>query len=212
MKRHRVFVLALVAAFASSGCAMMLYPIARAFGGASESQLAISRKACADMKTAIVTGPLFVSPTLVFRAWKPAFETGAAGMVVERLRRDVNTNAELIGETPAVTETVHGGNQLRYMNARGRAYAAWVAAKKAPAGHWVFTEIIANREGTEVVGGYCWVIDASGRIAYNRLFNSHFFKSPSLPGFDAFLDFVMKTFVRDLAREPIELFPKWGVG
>ncbi len=88
----------------------------------------------------------------------------------------------------------------------------WVRAKGVAEGHLVFVEVIADAEGKEIFGGYCWVIDSSGRIAYNRLFNSHHFDSPSMPGMESFLRLVVKVFVSEKALEPEHLFPPYGVG
>ena len=201
-----------LAALAVAGCTAMLYPMALAYGGATESELKRSREAFVELRGTIAMAPLFVAQTGVIRDWEPAFEAEPARMALARVREAVSPGAELEREVPVVPEIAHGKNQLRYANQRGRAYAAWVASKKAPSGLWLFTEILANREGTEVYGGYAWIVDAAGRIAYERHFNSHTFGKPSLPGIGPFLDLVVQVFVSDLERDPMELFPKYGVG
>jgi hypothetical protein len=209
---RRILALSLLAGLASSGCSAVLYPFARAFGGRSEPELAASRLAFAEMKTVIATGPVFVFPARVFRDWKPGFEAEPAQKLVELFRSEINPQTSFAQETPEVPDTPHGANQLRYSNARGDVYAAWVRARGVAEGHLVFVEVIADAEAKEIFGGYCWVIDSSGRIAYGRLFNSHHFDSPSMPGMESFLRFVVKVFGSDLTLEPERLFPRYGVG
>jgi len=195
------------------GCHAMLYPLARAFGGAKESELKISRQAFAAMKTEVRGGSMVVFPTIVTNlGGEPAWDTQVTEGAVEYLRRELAPSAVSTSEVPDVPLQPIERNQLRYETHRGRAYAAWVGSRHPAGDRFVFTEFLRDSAGTTMLGGQIFVVDASGRVAYARHYNSHWFDPASMPSVEAFLEWMLKGFLKDLEEEPTEIFPPYGVG
>ena len=195
------------------GCHAMLYPLALAFGGAKESELKVSRQAFAAMKTEIRGGSVVVFPTLVTNLeGKPVWDTDATSGAAEFLRRELSPSAVPTSEIPGVPFEPIGSNELRYETRRGRAYAAWVGSHHPAGDRFVFTAVIRDPTGATILGGQFFVVDASGRIAYSRHYDSHWFDPASMPSVDAFLEWMLKEFLKDLGKEPTEIFPPYGVG
>ena len=212
--RHVERVLLVVVLFSCCvGCRAMLYPAARAFGSPKESELKVSRQAFAAMKSEIRGGSVVVLPTLVTNLeGEPAWDTDATNGVAEFLRRELSPLAVPTAEIPAVPFEPVGGNELRYETRRGRTYAAWIGAQHPSGDRFVFTEVIRDSAGTTILGGLFFVVDASGRIAYARHYNSHWFDPASMPNVGVFLEWMLKEFLEDLGKEPTEIFPPYGVG
>jgi len=195
------------------GCHAAAYPLARAFGGAKESELKVSRQAFAAMKTEIRGGSLVVFAPLVstFQG-EPLRDAEATGGAVEFLRRELTPSAAPATETPDVPFEPMGHNQLRYENRRARLYAAWVASRHPAGDRFLFTEVLRDAAGATILGGQIYVVDASGRVAYSRHYNSHWFDPASMPSITAFLEWMLGEFLKDLEKEPTEIFPPYGVG
>ena len=195
------------------GCHAVLYPAARAFGGAKESELKVSRQAFVAMKTEIRGSSVVVFPPLVTNlGGTPLWDTDATGGAADFLRRELSPSAAPTSEIPGVAFDPIGGNELRYETRRGRAYAAWIGSRHPAGDRFVFTEVVRDAAGTTIVGGLVYVVDGSGRIAYARHYNSHWFDPASMPSVDAFLEWMLKEFLKDLKKEPTEIFPPYGVG
>jgi len=195
------------------GCHAMMYPFARAFGGSKESELKVSRQAFAAMKTEIRGGSVVVFPTLVTNlGGKPLWDTDATGGVAELLRRELGPSTASTSAIPGVPFEPIGGNELRYETHRGRAYAAWVGSQQPAGDRFVFTEVVRDAAGATILGGLFFVVDASGRIAYSRHYDSHWFDPASMTSVDVFLEWMLKEFLEDLEKEPTEIFPPYGVG
>ncbi len=191
----------------------MLYPAARAFGGPKESELKTSRQAFEAMKKDIRGGSVVVLPTLVTNlGGKPVWDTDATSGTAAFLRRELNPLAVATTGSPDVLFDPIGRNQLRYETRRGRTYAAWVGSRNPSGDRFIFTEVIRDAAGSRIVGGLLFVVDASGRIAYARHYNSQWFDPASMPSVDAFLEWMLKEFLKDLGKEPTEIFPPYGVG
>ena len=195
------------------GCHVMMYPFARAFGGAKESELEVSRQAFAAMKTEIRGGSVVVFPTLVTNLGaQQLWDTDGANGAAEFLRRELSASTSPTSEIPGVPFEPIGGNELRYETHRGRTYAAWVGSRHPAGDRFVFTEVVRDAAGGTILGGLVFVVDASGRIAYSRHYDSHWFDPASMPSVDVFLEWMLKEFLEDLGKEPTEIFPPYGVG
>ena len=213
MRYLGLLLLVLLLLSSSAGCSVLLYPAARAFGGAKESELKVSRQAFAQMKTAICSGSVVVyAPMVVNFQGSPTWDSDAAASAVEFLRSKLSPSAAPASETPDVPFEPMGSNQLRYENQRARLYAAWVGSCHPEGDHFVFSEIMRDPAGATILGGQIYVIDATGRIAYSRHYNTHWFDPASMPSVRAFLEWMLKGFLKDLKEEPAEIFPPYGVG
>ena len=81
----------------------MMYPFARAFGGSKESELKVSRRAFAAMKTEIRGGSVVVFPTLVTNlGGKPLWDTDGTNGTAEFLRRELSASTAPTSEIPGV--------------------------------------------------------------------------------------------------------------
>jgi hypothetical protein len=197
----------------STGCEALLYPAARAFGGAKESELKVSRQAFADMKPGIRSGSIVVyDPIVATFQGNPSWDRNAATAAVEFLRREVNPSADLASENHDISFEPIGKNQLKYENQRARLYAEWVGQRHPPGDYLIFSEILTDSTGETIVGGQIYIIDAAGRIAYSRHYNSHWFDPAKMPDTEAFMTWMLNVLLKDLNRDPKEVYPPYGVG
>jgi hypothetical protein len=213
MRHPERLLLILLLVLCCVGCQALLYPFARAFGGRKESELEISRQAFAEMKTNIHQSSLVVfSPLVSNLQGEPLRGSDASTNAVEFLQRELSPSVAPATENPDIPFEPMHHNQLRYETQRGRIYAAWVGSHHPAGDHFLFAEIIKDAAGHEIVGGQLFVVDAAGRIAYARHFNSHGFDPASMPNVNAFLDWMLKMFLQDLEEDPLVMFPRYGVG
>lgn len=201
--------LALLLLPGTQGCKPMLYPLARAFGGASESELKLRRAAFERLKAQRASARILVAPVLDPRREQPTAPGAAAGLV-EQLRSDGWAGASALAAAPAVAATPLGRNQLRYLQTRASAYAAWAKATRPDADYLVIVEVLSGSAG---IGGiHCYVLERSGQVAYLCLQNSHHFGADRPADAQAAGRLALRLLARDLQRKAEEVYPPWGVG
>ncbi len=190
------------------GCKPMLYPLARAFGGPSESELKLRRAAFERLKARQGTARLRVSPVLDPR--RDGSLEGSAAPLVDALKAAGWAGASALPAAPSVAPLPMGRNQLRYLQARARSYAAWAREASLDGDYLLVVEVLAGRDG--VGGVHCYLVESGGQVAYLHLQNSHHF------GIDRPADAMsaarraLGVLARDLQRRPEQLYPRWGVG
>lgn len=110
---------------------------------------------------------------------------------------------------PDVPAPQFGHNQLRYMWERGAQYATWRHAQPSSGDYWLGAEVWGH--GGKVDAIQVYVLDATGQIAYCRLFNSHHFGDLPMETAEV-LDLIARTLAEDLKKKPEQIFPPYGVG
>ena len=190
----------------------MMYPLARAFGGPKESELKKIRPAFAALETQIRTSAVVVYRPLVVRAGQPSWDDGAGTLLVDALHRDLAPRAALASDAPDVPFEPMGHNQMRYLWKRAPGYASWVGSRHPAGDYFVFTELLTDEKGEEVLGAQCYIVDARGQIAHARLWNSHWYDPATLRGLGPFLDWMVRALSEDLTEDPVTQYPPYGVG
>lgn len=203
--------LALALLVATPGCAMMFYPLARAFGSPAESEFKVFREGYSRMQETLATGRVVVFPTWVLSGGATSWSVEAAAPAVAVLASGPAAGATPVVVRPEVADLELGRNQLRFLWSRARQYAAWVSATHPEGDYFVFTEVFVAPAG-EAVGGQLYVIDAAGRVCFARVANSHHFDPATMAGPAPLVEWMTRRFVTDLAKPPLGVFPKWGVG
>jgi len=211
--RNLLWLLALGACLSPSlraGSPILLYPLARAFGSPSESELARCRQAFQGLQTRLGSSRVVVAPVYFVdgprRRWRPDL----ADAITRELGAQTGANLEVAAAPPAVAPAELGHNQLRYLWHRAADYSGWVKAAH-PAGDFVCCAEVWGFHG-KVAAIHIFVLDASGQVAYCRLFNSHQFGNNVPLESDDAVRLMVKTLFRDLKREPTKVFPPYGVG
>ncbi len=207
----RPLLLALLVLPGSQGCKPMLYPVARAFGGPAEGELKLRRVAFDRLKAARSTAKILVYPA--FRPAHPARETypGTAELAVELLRGYGWAGCVAAQDPPPIPATPLGGNQLRYVQSRARNYSDWAKTAKPEADFLVILEALKTATG-EIVGVHCYVLEASGQVAYARQFNSHQFGAPSIDLPANAVAFALRELSWDVQKPADQVHPPYGVG
>ena len=209
MKSRWSWLLALALILAASGCSVMLYPLARAFGGPAESDLVVYRRTFADLKKTAREKRLVVLPAWVVSGTAHDWDAEAARPALDRLHVDLSASAAPASVKPDLPFDPYHGNQMRHMWARARRYTDWVRRTR-PEGDWfVMTEMWCDSSRTKLYGTFFYVVRADGQIAYARLYNSHSF-GPNTVG--TIFDAMAKGFVDALGKDPEYVFPPYGVG
>lgn len=193
-----------------AGTEILLYPLARAFGSPSESELARCREAFRQLQSGLATGRVAVLPVLLVdgshREWRPDL---AEAIIREAALRSP-AKFEGVAVVPVVAPAQIGHNQLRYLWERADVYAAWVKSAP-PAGDWVWVVEIWGHNG-KVGAIHVYLLDARGQVAYCRLYNSHQF-GPNLPlQGDATIKLFVRRLFEDMQKTPEQVFPPYGVG
>lgn len=204
--------LALLLVLASgTGCRPMLYPFARAFGSPSEGELRERRAAFNRLKAQRGTWRILVHPMVDPTGRRTEPFPGSADAAAAILRDRGLAGAAGADNPPTVPAQALGSNQLRYLQARARAYGGWMKEARPPADAAVFMEVLVDRAGT-IAGLHLVVVEASGQVAYTRLFNSHHFGPNPPAGADAACRLLARVLLRDLERPAEELHPPYGIG
>ena len=193
---------------------LLLYPFARMFGSPSESELAKCREAFRTWQNREPSCQLCVQPVLWITPQRggPArsYRVDRANALAARLAKLDRVRLVLALDPPQVAPDKLGRNQLRYTWKRAATYAQYTAQLHPAENYVLFTEVWGA--GGNVAAIQIFLVDASGQIVYCRLFNSHHFgPNLQLKG-PAWLDFLVPILLRDMEREPEQLFPKYGVG
>jgi len=190
----------------------MIYPAARAFGGMKESELKKCRAAFAVMQEKIHTGTVVVYPALVVKGGMPSWDAEGARRLSAILQSENSLAAAVAPQEPGVPFEPMKRNQLRYLNERALAYAAWTRAQPRTGDYCWFSEIFMDAQGNEVYAIQVYVVEAEGAIPYARLANSHHFGPTPLREVSGALRFMVKLFLNDLEKDPLHIWPKYGVG
>lgn len=211
------FAATLTAGSLEAGTEILLYPLARAFGGPREAELVKCREGFRHFQADFATRPITVLPVLTRpdysavdrqSAWSPEMAAALASAIHRAAREGMDPTLRLETDVPAVPPTKFGHNQLRYLWARGAGYSSHVQTAHPAGYYFLFTEIYAFNEN--VSGIQIYVIDGRGQIVYCRLFNSHHF-GDHLPFHGAFR-LIARHLFEDLGKEAEQVFPPYGVG
>lgn len=217
-KRNRLTILALVViAFVPlhAGTEILLYPFARAFGSPPESELAKCRQAFTTLQGNLERSRLLVQPVLTRPNYAPATDRGVwrhdlAEAVCRELGKTSHAKLESTTTIPTIPSTKFGANQMRYLWQRAGAVAKWVRSNRPAVDYILFAEVF-SRDG-RVGAIQVFLLDASGQLAYARLFNSHHFGDKLPADGDAAVRLLVKRLLDDVGREAKTIFPPYGVG
>ncbi len=207
----RPLLLTLLVLPGTQGCKPMLYPVARAFGGPSESELKLRRAAFDRLKAARATAKVLVYPAL--RPAHPEREAylATAGLAVELLQGYGWAHCQAASAPPTIPATPLMRNQLSYVQTRARAYSEWAKTARPEADFLVILEVLVRPEGG-IVGVHCYVLEASGQVAYARQFNSHHFGASSIDLPANAVGFALRELSWDVQRPADQVHPPYGVG
>lgn len=208
--RCRAWVMGLLLV-AGTGCKPMLYPLARAFGGASESEFKLRRAAFDRFKAVHATARVGVYPGVdPITPDHPIFPR-TIGIGADWLRQEGWQGCITHREPPAVASTPMPRNQMRYVENRANAYAAWVKANKPAEDYVVIVEVLGRPSGP-FAGMHCYVVEASGQVVYWRLMNSHHFKNRAPQNPPEAVRLMLRKLVEDLGKPADQVWPPYGVG
>lgn len=208
--RGRALVLGLLL-LGGMGCKPMLYPLARAFGGASEGELKLRRVAFERFKTVHATARVGVYPAVDPVVPEHPIFPRTIGVGANVLLREGWQGCVSHSEPPPVPSAPLPRNQMRYVENRANAYAAWVKASK-PAEDYVIVVEVLGRPSGPFAGMHCYVIEASGQVVYWRLMNSHHFKDHPPQNPAEAVRTMLQRLVEDLKKPADQVWPPYGVG
>jgi hypothetical protein len=195
-----------------SGCKIALYPLARAFGGMSESELASCRTHLRKMQGSLPKAKLTVHPPSVTTQDGGHWEANATARLVEALKARGFEDVVADDSLPAVPVQVPGHNQLRFETRRAHAYSAWAQGAMLGPGWHLFADFVVI--GDHLVGINTFVTDSDGHLALVWKGNSHSdgwkgSQPGSIePGYEMLADVVLWS----LKANPERLYPPYGVG
>lgn len=192
------------------GCKPMLYPVALAFGSPTEGELAKRRVAFDHLKASCASARVLAYPLIDPSGQAPALPDTATFMA-ELLRARGWEHSMAASVAPGVAPTPLLRNQLRFVQTRAEAYAAWAKTLRADADFLVVVEALPGRDGS-IRGVHCFVLEASGQVAYMRFLNSHSFGPEAPQAIKAACRLAVRTLLKDLQRPTIEVHPPYGVG
>lgn len=210
MKRQALLVLLPLLLF-SSACKPMLYPLALAFGGPSEGELKLRRVAFDRLKASKATARILVYPLVDPRHAESPYPVASAETAAALARGEGLAGAKAATGFHAVPPSALGSNQLRFTMDRAKAYAAWTATQRLDTDFVMFLEAMTDSAG-RVGGIQLYVVEASGQVAYVRLYNSHHFNGTPPHGPDNVCGVMLRNLRFDLTRQATELHPPYGVG
>ncbi len=195
---------------AQAGTEIFLYPLARAFGGQSESELARCRAAFKQMQTNFDRSRVVVMPVLFADAGRCQGRSDLAAAEMRELATRTSAKIEVPSVEPKIAAPPRFHNQLRYFSKRSTVYRDWIKAAHPSCDYVLVTEIFGGAGNVGAIQIY--LFDSSGQIAYCRLLNSHQFGSNlPLAGEDA-VKLIVNTFFDNLKWDAKKLFPPYGVG
>ena len=195
-----------------SGCKIALYPLARAFGGMSESELASCRARLREMQGSLPKAKLTVHPPSVITADGGHWEPNATGRVVEALKARGFEDVVADDSLPAVPVQVPGHNQLRFETRRAHAYSAWAQGAMLGPGWHLFADFVVI--GDRLVGINTFVTDSDGHLALVWKGNSHSdgWKGSQPGAIEPGYEMAAEAVLRSLKASPERLYPPYGVG
>ena len=197
-----------------AGCEILLYPLARAFGSPSESELVLCRAAFARLQATFPTArrqvapvwrPIMCDAAVLEPCWRPDLAARLATAI-----GGPDGRVSVLSVAPAVAPMPLPHNQLRYLWQRARAYAAWVQAAPPPSADYILCVELLGQDDFTYAVQVC-LLDARGQIAYCRLYNSHQFGRPPIDCEEA-VALIVRRLRADLAREPGQIFHPYGIG
>ena len=193
------------------GCVLMVYPLARAFGSPSESELKRCRAAFEHLKAGRFTARIVVYPALDPVGMRKEAYPGTALLMTQQLQAKGWTNCSTAPTAPPVEPRRLGANQLRYAWKRAHAYGQWVRTARPEGDFQLFVEVLSSPSGN-IIGIQCYALDASGQVAYERLLNSHQFggKPPKNP--EAACRLMLQILLNHLNQADPCISPPYGVG
>jgi hypothetical protein len=136
---------------------------------------------------------------------------GTAELMAEQLRAKGWTNCTTVPAAPPVKLKPLGHNQLRYAWTRAHTYARWVRTARPEGDFHLFVEILSAPSGY-IIGIQCYVVDASGHVAFERLLNSHQFGGNPPKDAEAACNLILRIFLNHLDQPAERIFPPYGVG
>ena len=206
-----VTLLALLFLAGVPACKPMLYPAARAFGSPSEGELKKCRTAFIRLKDARATARIVVYAAIDPVGTRKDPFAGTAELLAEQLKEKGWTHCSCASGVPSVQPTPLLRNQLRYTWSRAHLYGRWVETTRPEGDFFLFLEVLAP-PANGIIGIQCYVVDASGQVAYARLMNSHHFGGTTPKDPETACRLILRAFLRDLERRAEEVFPPYGVG
>lgn len=208
--RSRALVMGLLV-LGGVGCKPMLYPLARAFGSPSEGELKLRRAAFTRLKTTYATAQVRLYPVVDPMRPDHRFAQGLPDRGADMLRNHGWAGAQGVPARPEVAPLPLGHNQLRYQQTRAKAYSDWARTTKPAGDFLIIVEVLSGPDG-KVGGIHAYVLEASGQVAYTRLWNSHHFgPQPPANGAEAFR-LALRRLHEDLQLTPEQVHPPYGVG
>jgi hypothetical protein len=195
----------------ATGCNVVMYPFARAFGGPSEAELKACRPAFDRLKAGFPAARLRVYPGRVPKGAGTELP-GAADRLAEGLRAAGAAQCSIVSVQPALEPMESGHNQMRFTWKRARAYSDWVKQTRPEGDFFFFTDFLRGPDGV-IHGMMLYVVEPTGQIAFVSLWNSHHFKNGVAPrDSQAACDLMVERFQRALKWEALRMFPPYGVG
>lgn len=132
---------------AIQGCAIMIYPVARACGSPSESDLKKCRVAFDRLKAEGLAARMVIYPATDPVGMRKDAYPGTAMLMAEQLRSKGWTNCTVAPAAPLVEPSPLGHNQLRYAWNRAHILSQWVKTTRPGDGFHVFVEILTSPSG-----------------------------------------------------------------
>jgi hypothetical protein len=193
------------------GCALMVYPFARAFGSPSEGELQQCRVAFECLKAGRFTARIVAYPATDPVGMRKDEYPGTALLMAEQLRSKGRTNCTTAPAAPLVEPRPLGHNQLRYAWSRAHTLSQWVKTAQPKGDSHLFVEILSTHSGN-IIGIQGYVVDASGHVAYERLLNSHQYGENPPKDTEAACQLILRLFLNCLDQPAERIFPPYGVG
>lgn len=202
--------LAVITVVTTVSCKRMMSPLARAFGCPPESELAVCRVTFARLQQYPPSTRIAVAPVFFVEDHTRTWRIDLAQSIAQNIGPRLSARLGFADAAPAVAPRDLGRNQLNYLWQRASDYTHWIKRMPPDTDFVLCAEVWSH--GGQVDAIHLYVFDATGQVAYCRLFNSHHFGN-NLPaaGTDA-IDFMVKRFLADLSRSPTDIFPPYGVG
>ena len=193
-----------------AGTEIFLYPVARAFGSPSESELARCRVAFKQLQAGLEKSRVVVMRVCFAEAGRCQWRSDLAAAEMRELATRTSAKLEVSLAEPKVAATPRFHNQLRYLWNRSTEYRDWIKAAHPPGDYILVTEIFGG--GGKVGAIQIYLFDSSGQVAYGRLLNSHQFGSNLPITGEGAVKLIVNTFFDNLKWDAKKLFPPYGVG
>jgi hypothetical protein len=194
-----------------TGCSVMMYPFALMFGGPTESTLVEVRKDFATLQACYPNARHVFMPTYLIVNGQHRWDRSMSEALLDLCVTTHDMTARGDSTIPGVPFGKMGMNQYRFLWNQADVYSEWVKGAHLEGDYIWFSEIFM----TDSLGAYAiqsYVITPSGRIAYLRQLNSHWFPQGSVKTPAECAEIIMRTYLRAMKRDPEDEFPPYGVG